>query len=304
MRLAMLPAVLATVLLNAAGVSLAASPADVDARLATQNALFEEWYQLDLSVHPQRATAYGDYRYNDRLDRLSLSALGAEHTSDLKFLARLRAISTDGFSDQDAMSHEILVRTLQQRIANYGFKEFEMPVSQMDGPHLDFADLPLAVPFETVKQYQDYIARLHQIPRAFAETEEVLRAGMKDRLMPVRFLLEKVAGQCDGIISSDPFLRPTRTFPAGISAADQQRLRTAITDAVTREVLPAYRAFGVFVATEYAPQGRRALPSLLCNPAGYLDPRAAQQNDARESADEFKQEGETACLVDAGELAR
>ena len=218
MRLATLPAVLTTVLLIAGGAALAASPADVGARLAAQNALFEEWYQLDLRVHPQRATAYGDYRYNDRLDRLSLSALAAEHSSDGKFLARLIAISTGGFSDQDATSHEILVRTLQQRLANYGFKEFEMPVSQMDGPHLDLADLPLAVPFESVKHYQDYIARLHQIPRVFTETEEVLRAGMKDRLMPVRFLLEKVPAQCHGVISSDPFLLPTRKFPDGISA--------------------------------------------------------------------------------------
>ena len=60
------------------------------------------------------------------------------------------------------------------------------------------ADLPLAVPFDSVKQYEDYIARLHQIPRVFTQTEEVLRAGMKDHLMPVRFLLEKVPAQCRG----------------------------------------------------------------------------------------------------------
>ena len=69
-----------------------------------------------------------------------------------------------------------------------------MPVNQMDGPHVRLADLPLAVPFDSVKQYEDYIARLHQIPRVFTQTEEVLRAGMKDELMPVRFLLEKVPG--------------------------------------------------------------------------------------------------------------
>ena len=259
MRSAVLAAVAVAALFNSVCTSVAGNAPDVAARIAAQNALFENWYQLDLIAHPERATAYGDYRYNDRLDRLSLAALSAEHAHDQDFLARLKAIPTGGFPEEDATSHEIMLRTLQQRIANYAFKEYEMPVSQMDGPHLDLADLPLAVPFKSVKQYEDYIARLHQIPRAFAETEEVMNAGMRDHLMPVRFLLEKVRAQCEGVIEADPFLLPTRNFPAGIAPEDQKRLTQAITDTVTNDVLPAYKAFGIFVATEYAPQGRTTL---------------------------------------------
>ena len=255
----MLSVVVVALLFNAACASVATKSVDVEARVAAQNALFEDWYQADLKTHPEQATAYGDYRYNDRLDGRSLAALSAEHANDQHFLAHLRGIPTTGFSEQDAMSHEVLLRTLQQRIDNYDFKEYEMPVSQMNGPHVGLADLPLAVPFESVKQYEDYIARLHQIPRAFSETEEVLRAGMRDNLMPVRFLLEKVPAQCDGVIKADPFLLPTRKFPAGISPDDQGRLTRAITDAVTNEVLPAYQAFGNFIGTEYAPHGRTTL---------------------------------------------
>jgi uncharacterized protein (DUF885 family) len=255
----MLSVVVVALLFNAACASVATKSVDVEARVAAQNALFEDWYQADLKAHPEQATAYGDYRYNDRLDGRSLAALSAEHANDQHFLAHLRGIPTTGFSEQDAMSHEVLLRTLQQRIDNYDFKEYEMPVSQMNGPHVGLADLPLAVPFESVKQYEDYIARLHQIPRAFSETEEVLRAGMRDNLMPVRFLLEKVPAQCDGVIKADPFLLPTRKFPAGISPDDQGRLTRAITDAVTNEVLPAYQAFGNFIGTEYAPHGRTTL---------------------------------------------
>lgn len=246
-------------LCNAACTSVGDRLVDIKGRVAAQNALFEEWYQSNLKVHPEQATAYGDYRYNDRLDGRSLAALSSEHANDQQFLARLKAIPMTGFSEQEAMSHEVLVRTLQQRIDNYDFKEYEMPVSQMSGPHVGLADLPLAVPFESVKQYEDYIARLHQIPRAFAETEEVLRAGINDGLMPVRFLLEKVPAQCDGVIEADPFLQPTRKFPGSISPDEQERLTRAITDAVTNEVLPAYRAFGIFIATQYAPHGRTTL---------------------------------------------
>jgi uncharacterized protein (DUF885 family) len=238
---------------------LAPTPPSVESRIAAQNALFEEIYQSELKAYPEFATSIGDYRYNDQLYDRSIAAIHNRHAANEDFLARLNAIPTTGFSEQDALSRDVMMRTLQQRLDDNSFKEYEMPVSQMDGPHVFLADLPLAVPFDSVKRYEDYIARLHQIPRVFTQTEEVLRAGMKDNLMPVRFLLEKVPAQCDGIIATDPFLTPTKKFPSSISAADQQRLTQQITDAVNNEVLPAYKAFASFIATEYAPHGRTIL---------------------------------------------
>jgi len=90
---------------------------------------------------------------------------------------------------------------------------------------------------------------------------------MKDQLMPARFLLEKVPAQCQGVITADPFLRPTRKFPPGIAAEEQQRLTQAITAAVNNEVLPAYKSFAEFIATDYAPHGRTAL-SIASLPGG------------------------------------
>jgi uncharacterized protein (DUF885 family) len=249
------------------GSAFAAAQDSVEARVAAQNALFEEYYQSELKAHPERATAYGDYRYNDRLDESSLEALASQHASDQKFLARLEVIPTDKLPEQDLLSHEVLRNTLRQRLQDYSFQEYEMPVNQMDGPHLRFADLPLAVPFDSVKQYEDYIARLRQIPHVFAQTEAVLRAGVKDRLMPARFLLEKIPAQCRGVIEADPFLLPTKKFPAAIPAPERQRLTQAITDTVTREVLPAYQAFADFIVAEYAPHGRTTL-SIASLPGG------------------------------------
>lgn len=231
----------------------------LDSRIAAQNALFEEQFQADLKAHPERATAIGDYRYNDQLEDYSPAAFQRQDAADRKFLARLGAISTAGFPEQDKLSHEVMERSLTQRIANFGFKEYEMPLNHMEGPQVRFTDMPLAVPLDSVKHYEDYIARLHQIPRAFAQSEETLRAGMRDELMPVRFLLEKVQSQCDGIIASNPFLLPTKKFPDSFSAEDRQRLTKEITDTVNNEVFPAYKKFAAFIAADYAPRGRTVL---------------------------------------------
>ena len=246
-------------LLAVAGCVFAQNLKPVADRLAAQNALFEEQYESDLRNFPERATAFGDYRYNDQLAEYSLEAIAQRHKADEAFLARLEGIPSTGFSDQDQLSHDLLARVLRQRVADFDLKEYEMPINQQNGIHTGLADLPLSVPLDSVKHYEDYVARLHQIPRVLGQTTEVLRAGMKDKLMPVRFLLEKLPVQCQGIIDADPFLIPTKKYPASISAEDQKRLTQQITDAINSDVIPAYNTFAAFLRTEYAPAGRTTL---------------------------------------------
>ena len=248
------------VLLLAVAVSVSGQDAKpAGDRVAAQNAIFDDYYETELRNFPERATAFGDYRYNDKLDDYSLDAIMQHHKTDESFLARIQAIPTTGFADQDQLSHDLLARVLQQRITDFNFKEYEMPINQQNGIHTRLADLPLSVPLDSVKHYEDYIARLHQIPRALTQTVEVLQVGMKDKLMPVRFLAEKIPAQCQGIIDADPFLQPTKKFPSSISAEDQKRLTQQINDAVNNEVLPAYLNFGEFIRTKYAPEGRTTL---------------------------------------------
>ena len=196
-----------------------AQTAPVADRVAKQNALFEEFYQTELKNSPERATAYGDYRYNSQLGQYSLAEIARQHAEADDFLARLKAIPTDGMSDNDLLSHRILEKQLEREDVNYALKNYEMPVNQQNGVHTRLADLPNAVPFDSVPHYQDYISRLHQIPRVLEQTTEVMRQGEKDHLMPPKLVLEKLPGQCDGIIAANPFLEPTKKFPAEFSDA-------------------------------------------------------------------------------------
>jgi uncharacterized protein (DUF885 family) len=228
-------------------------------RLAAQNALFKEQYEDDLRASPESESARGDYRDNASLDDYSLAASGKQNGVEQSYRAKLAAISTDGFPEQDRISHDLLIHVLDNRIADYELKDHEMPISQMQGVHNSLADLPNEVPLDTVKQYEDYIARLHQIPRAFEQTIDVLRQGEKDGLMPPRILLEQIPAQCAGTVTENPFLAPTNKFPAAISAKEQKRLTTEIVQVVNSEVLPAYRRFADFAAKEYAPHGRTTI---------------------------------------------
>jgi uncharacterized protein (DUF885 family) len=233
-----------------------AETAPVAERLAKQNALFDEFYETGLKNSPERATSFGDYRYNALLSQVSLAEIARQHAEADDFLKRLKAIPTDGMTDTDLLSHRLLERQLEREDVNYDLKNFEMPVNQQNGVHTRLADLPLSVPFDSVQHYQDYISRLHQVPRVFDQVAEVLKQGMKDGLMPPKLVLEKLPGQCDGIIEANPFVLPTKKFPATFSDDDKKRLTDEMTKAVNDDVMPAYKKFAEFLRTEYLPKGR------------------------------------------------
>jgi uncharacterized protein (DUF885 family) len=236
-----------------------AQTASVADRVAQQNALFEEFYQTGLKNNPERATAYGDYRYNALLGQYSLAEIARQHAEADDFLKRLQAIPADGMSDKDLLSRQVMQRYLEREDVNYSLKNYEMPVNQQNGIHTRLADLPLSVPFDSVQHYQDYISRLHQIPRVLEQTTEVMQQGEKDGLMPPGLVLEKLPGQCDGIVTANPFLQPTKKFPANFPEEDKKRLTEEITKAVNDDVFPAYKKFAEFLRTEYDPKGRNEL---------------------------------------------
>ena len=231
----------------------------VSDRVAQQNALFEEFYQTGLKNSPERATSFGDYRYNALLDQYSLAEIARQHAEANDFLKRLQAIPTVGMSDKDLLSHRIMERQIQREDVNYSLKNYEMPVNQQNGVHTRLADLPLRVPLDSVQHYQNYISRLRQIPRALEQTTEVMRQGEKDGLMPPKLVLEKLPGQCDGIVAANPFLIPTKKFPAEFSEDDKKRLTDEMTKAINDDVLPVYRKFAEFLRTDYDPKGRTDL---------------------------------------------
>src|SRR5205814_8370173 len=114
----------------------------------------------------------------------------------------------------------------------------------------------LSVPLDSVPHYQDYISRLHQVPRVLAQTTDVMRQGLKDGLMPPKLVLEKLPGQCDGIVSANPFLLPTKKFPKEFSDEAKKRLTDEMTKAISDDVVPAYKKFAEFLRTDYDPKGR------------------------------------------------
>ena len=232
----------------------------LEQRRAELNRLLADEWEYTLRTEPELATQVGDNRYNDRLSDFSDKAIANDLEHTRQALARFEAIDVAGFPEQERINQALMVRNLREGLDEERFKNWEMPVTQFGGIHLGYASLAFDSPFRSVKDYEDYLSRLHQIPRVLEQATAHMRDGLRQHLMPPKYLLEKVSIQAqeiaDDSLEKSPFTSPLGKFPDSIAEADRKRLRAAIEDAVKSEVAPAYAKFAKFVREDYAPHGR------------------------------------------------
>ena len=269
-RIAVKPLLLAVAVAFAAQAPAHAAD-DAATRVKALNALLAEQWEYTLKQSPEFATILGDYRYNDRWSDASLAAALQQKKDNEAFLKRFKAIDTAGFTEQDTLNQQLMVRQLGDSIRNTDLKLYEMPLDQFNGVHLQLAQFVSSMPFDTAKQYEDYLARLNKLPALFDQVTEVLKQGEKDKLLPPRYLLEKVVTQIRAIAQpageESVFGRPVAKFPDGVAAADRKRLHDAIVKAVDEKVRPAYTKLADFVEKDYAPKGRTE-PGMWALPNG------------------------------------
>lgn len=252
---------LAVVLLASTLISSSiASAQSVEERSKSLNAIFDEIWQYRLQHSPEFASSIGDKRYNDQLTDHSVRAYNQTLEQGRTFLMKLGMIDATGLSDQEQLSKDLMVHELVEQQEEAKFKPWEMPVNQFYGLHTEIPQLVPRLSFETVKDYDDWIARLKKVPTAFAQITDNMSVGIEDKRVPPKYLLEKVLVQTNNIASQKPeetpFALPLRKFPASISAAEQERIRKEMLDVIAKQVIPAYQGFARFVTAQYIPAGR------------------------------------------------
>lgn len=233
----------------------------VAARSKALSALFGEIWEDRLKHSPEYASFLGDKRYNDQLSDYSIAEVNASLARGRAFLDRLSSIDVTGLSAQEVLSRDLMAHELTDQQEAARFKQWQMPVDQFNGFHTSLAQMVDRLSFETVKDYDDYIARLKKIPTVFSQNTTNMMLGMDEHRVPPADLLQKVLTQTETLGSQkpddSPFARPLKKFPASISAADQKRLTDEVLDAISTSVLPSYQRFARFLKAQYVPAGRK-----------------------------------------------
>ena len=150
-RLGVASALLFSLLLGAAHAQSTNAAPDLEGRRAALNRLIKEQWEYTMRNSPEWASLLGDKRYNDKWSDFSQGAIEADIKTSADFLKRFEAVDTSGFPLQEQLNRELMLRQLRQNVDGARFKDWEMPLAQNSGIHIDAPMIVSALPFDTVK---------------------------------------------------------------------------------------------------------------------------------------------------------
>jgi len=238
----------------------AAASQTLEDRRKALNAVFTDYWEDFLKHSPEFASTIGDNRYNDQISDNSVRAYNEQLEREQRILLRLAAIDSTGFTQQEVVSRDLLIRDLAENQEASEFKEWEMPINQMGGIHTSYPQLVAQLSFKTEKDYYDWIARLKALPKAFDDVQQNMSLGVDDHRVPPKFLMAKALDQVKELAhqkpEDSPLAMPLKSFPATITAQQQADIKQAMLDAISKDVLPAYLRFQHFLEVTYVPAGR------------------------------------------------
>jgi len=191
---------------------------------------------------------------------------------ELNYLLRLAAIDPAGLTDQEKISRDLLLRQLAKTQEAAHFKEVGVahparwtastpPTATGGRAELHFRQglrttgSPACTPSPRPSTKPPPICPSAWTTIASRPNISLSRRWSRSRTWPPR----------------SPRTRPSpcrsKSFPASIKPAEQERIKAELLDAIAKEVQPAYLRFARFLEVSYIPAGRE-LPGISALPDG------------------------------------
>jgi uncharacterized protein (DUF885 family) len=224
------------------------------------DALFADHWEFVLRENPTFATTLGDRRNADRLESAGLADVERRTTQTRRFLERLLGIPRDSLPPAARVNYDILEIDLRNSIEAADLRLYLIPITNREGFHTSFPQLPDRVPLATVEDYENYTARLSDFRRLVGDYVEVMREGIRAGMVLPRVSVEGIEGTIAPHVVQDAaqslLYAPFTRFPASVPEAAHARLAAAGRAAVEQGVVPGYAEFLRFMREEYVPATR------------------------------------------------
>ena len=218
--------------------------------------LFASAWEYDMQQRPEEASELGDRRWNDRWTDKSPEAYARRNQHNQEILSQLAKIDRSRLNTGDQLNYDLFQKRYADRIEQFKYHWYLMDFNQREGPQTS-DNLADALRFQTVKDYEDWLTRMRAVPEFLDHFTALLRQGIGERMVHPRVIMERIPGQIEKQIVSDPtqsgYYKPFRHFPKEISPADQERLRQQARQIVTGQIVPAFTKLKEFFTNEYLP---------------------------------------------------
>jgi len=240
-----------------AGFTTHAQPSD-DAHEATRmlHSLLEREWDAAMERHPTRASSLGDRRWNDRWPDMRPEAFAQWQRHLREVRARLNHIDRVNLSDADQLNFDLFKKDLEVRIREHQYGWHRIPLNQRGGLQTE-DELADSLRFDSVQDYEDWIARMRAFPEYMRQTVSLMREGMATGMLLPRIIMRRVPNQISKQVvtqpEDSPFYKPFRQWSDKIPPDDRDRLDASARAAIRNDVVPAFEHFAAFFSDEYLP---------------------------------------------------
>ena len=234
--------------------------------------MLENYWKGLMRLQPLDATQFGDNTLNDQFKNTCTQAYRDEVKSFYRgYLDSLKNFNPDDMDDEDALSYRVLKYDADIQLERAKYDTWKIPFTQFgDATNTLSGNIVLAMgqygsgessqPFKTVKDYDNWLQRVHAYAVWCDSAIQNFRQGMATNYVLPKALVVKMINICTGLVSADEtksiFYGPIKNLPETFSATDKERITAAYKAAIRNELNEAHTKLSLFLKNEYLPKAR------------------------------------------------
>lgn len=228
--------------------------------------LLEQYSKEYYALNPLEATQAGINDYNSQMEiTISEDYIRKAKTLNQKYLSQLAAINKAGLTASQLLSIDVLIYKLKSETEKLNNSlGIYRPVDQFVFSFTTkFATLGSGagfVPFNTEKDYRDFISRMKGFQTWVDQAIANMRKGVEQNNTNPKAAMIKVPPQLkplfDGAVEENVFYKPLLKLPNDLNSEAAIQLKKDYTAAIENNIKPAYKKLHDYIVTDYIPKAR------------------------------------------------
>ncbi len=214
------------------------------------------WAQW-MKEYPEWATYVGypgqDGKWGDR----SLATIQKRKQLPSCHEKLLAKINPKKLNEQNKLTLKLISKKIKTQMESTQFPSEYLIVDQLSGAHMDIVDLMMSASKLTPKDYEDRLSRLDTFPTYIDQTIALMEEGLKNKITPVKFLMEAVPKQFDTVLTKDaksnPIYKAFEDMPTTFDPEFKKSVLARAEKIITEKVTPSLTKLKTFIVDKYIP---------------------------------------------------
>lgn len=217
--------------------------------------------QLQLLIAKDGQPREYDFKRGESLEE-TIKYYEAEALFSKNLIEELNEISAEKLSETDQISLELLLFSLNERIAKHTFKMYLNPITSESAFHLRLNRIANKT-FKNEKQIQSYFKQLEKLPKRVDYNLALLKAGVEEGISQPKAVFNEYDKTYNKHIVSDvtksDFYKPFLKLPVSFSKTKKDSIISAAKISVQKNAVNQYKKIKTFFEKEYFPNTRKGL---------------------------------------------